>query len=110
MSEQRILYAPLRDRRVSAKAAAALIKPDQTVATSSFIGSCYPKAAPMAITKRIEAANLQGKQWPICVCSRPISTRASRSTIECPRAIAMHWNTRWHAPITLAIARTSRIR
>ncbi|KTF38111.1 acetyl-CoA hydrolase/transferase family protein [Xanthomonas vesicatoria] len=65
MSDERILYAPLRDRLVSADAAAALIQPGETVAMSGFTGSGYPKAVPMALAQRIEAAHLLGDAFQI---------------------------------------------
>ncbi|MEA9757009.1 acetyl-CoA hydrolase/transferase family protein [Xanthomonas campestris pv. raphani] len=65
MSDERILNAPLRDRLVSAEAAAALIQPGETVAMSGFTGSGYPKAVPMALAQRIEAAHLQGEAFQI---------------------------------------------
>ncbi|GAE59797.1 hypothetical protein XPN_1703 [Xanthomonas arboricola pv. pruni MAFF 301427] len=65
MSDERILYAPLRERLVSAEAAAALIQPGETVAMSGFTGSGYPKAVPMALAQRIEAAHLQGQPFQI---------------------------------------------
>ncbi|MEE7548153.1 acetyl-CoA hydrolase/transferase family protein [Xanthomonas sp. Kuri4-1] len=65
MSAERILDSRLRDRIVTAEAAAALIEPGETVAMSGFTGSGYPKAVPMALAQRIEAAHLQGQPFQI---------------------------------------------
>ncbi len=65
MSAERILHPRLRERIVSAEAAAALIQPGETVAMSGFTGSGYPKAVPMALAQRIEAAHLQGQSFKI---------------------------------------------
>ena len=65
MSEERVLDPRLRDRIVSAEAAAALIQPGETVAMSGFTGSGYPKAVPMALAQRIEAAHVAGHPFQI---------------------------------------------
>ncbi|MEQ4575287.1 MULTISPECIES: acetyl-CoA hydrolase/transferase family protein [Gammaproteobacteria] len=65
MSDERILDPRLRDRIVSAEAAAALIQPGETVAMSGFTGSGYPKAVPMALARRIEAAHQAGQAFQI---------------------------------------------
>ncbi|OAX53217.1 acetyl-CoA hydrolase/transferase family protein [Xanthomonas graminis] len=65
MSAERILHPRLRERIVSAEAAAALIQPGETVAMSGFTGSGYPKAVPIALAQRIEAAHLQGQAFKI---------------------------------------------
>jgi hypothetical protein len=61
MSVERILDARLHDRIISADAAAALIQPGEVVAMSGFTGSGYPKAVPMALAQRIEAAHAKGQ-------------------------------------------------
>ncbi|HBK46376.1 MAG TPA: propionyl-CoA--succinate CoA transferase [Xanthomonadaceae bacterium] len=65
MSEERILDPRLRARVVTAEAAAALIQPGETVAMSGFTGSGYPKAVPMALAQRIEAAHLANQPFQI---------------------------------------------
>lgn len=65
MSSERILHPRLRDRVVSAEAAAAWIEPGETVAMSGFTGSGYPKAVPMALAQRIEAAHQAGQAFQI---------------------------------------------
>jgi succinyl-CoA:acetate CoA-transferase len=65
MSLDRIRDARLHDRIVSAEAAAALIAPGETVAMSGFTGSGYPKAVPMALAQRIEAAHQAGQAFQI---------------------------------------------
>ena len=65
MSVDRIANARLRDRVVSAEAAAALIQPGETVAMSGFTGSGYPKAVPMALARHIEAAHGRGEHFQI---------------------------------------------
>jgi len=65
MSEERILHPRLRDRVVSAEAAAAWIAPGETVAMSGFTGSGYPKAVPIALAQRIEAAHQAGEAFQI---------------------------------------------
>ena len=65
MSLDRILDPRLQARVVSAEAAAALIQPGETVAMSGFTGSGYPKAVPVALAQRIEAAHQQGQAFQI---------------------------------------------
>lgn len=65
MSVDRIANARLRDRVVSAEAAAALIQPGETVAMSGFTGSGYPKAVPVELARRIEAVHAQGNPFQI---------------------------------------------
>jgi len=65
MSSERIQHPRLRDRVVSAEAAAAWIEPGETVAMSGFTGSGYPKAVPMALAQRIEAAHQAGQAFQI---------------------------------------------
>ena len=65
MSVERILDARLHQRIVSAEIAAALIQPGETVAMSGFTGSGYPKAVPMALAQRIEAAHLANQPFQI---------------------------------------------
>ncbi|HVI56256.1 MAG TPA: acetyl-CoA hydrolase/transferase family protein [Luteibacter sp.] len=65
MSAERILHPVLRDRVVTAEAAAAHIQAGETVAMSGFTGSGYPKAVPPALARRIEAAHLNGDPFQI---------------------------------------------
>ena len=65
MSVARIHNARMRDLVVSAEAAAAFIGPGETVAMSGFTGSGYPKAVPMALAQRIEAAHQAGQEFKI---------------------------------------------
>lgn len=51
----RIRKESLRDKVVSAKEAALLIKDGMTIATSGFTPSGYPKAVPLALAERAEA-------------------------------------------------------
>jgi succinyl-CoA:acetate CoA-transferase len=50
---------------MDADAAAALIAPGTTVGMSGFTGAGYPKAVPMALARRIEAAHHAGD--PFCI-------------------------------------------
>ncbi len=65
MSQERILHPRLRDRVVTAEAAAAWIAAGETVAMSGFTGSGYPKAVPIALAQRIEAAHQAGEAFQI---------------------------------------------
>lgn len=65
MTAERILHPRLRDRVVSAEAAAAWIAPGETVAMSGFTGSGYPKAVPVALAQQIEAAHQAGQPFQI---------------------------------------------
>ncbi|MDG2526126.1 acetyl-CoA hydrolase/transferase family protein [Stenotrophomonas sp. HITSZ_GD] len=65
MTAERILHPRLRDRVVSAEAAAAWIAPGETVAMSGFTGSGYPKAVPIALAQQIEAAHQAGQPFQI---------------------------------------------
>lgn len=61
------ISANLRDRIMSADAAAALICSGSTVGLSGFTGSGYPKAVPMALAARIEAEHAAGNPFRIRV-------------------------------------------
>jgi succinyl-CoA:acetate CoA-transferase len=61
----RIAHAGLRRKIVSAEAAAAMVQPDWNVGMSGFTGAGYPKAVPMALARRIEAAHAVGKPFRI---------------------------------------------
>lgn len=52
---------------MSAADAAAFIESGSTVAMSGFIGSGYPKAVPLALARRIEAAHAAGGKFQVRV-------------------------------------------
>jgi len=66
MSE-RIHCPALLDRVTSADAAAALIRPGDTVAMSGFTGAGYPKAVPGALAARIERVHADGGEFRVRV-------------------------------------------
>ncbi len=59
--------ANLRDRVMSANAAAAMIASGSTVGLSGFTGSGYPKAVPLALAARIEAEHARGNPFRVRV-------------------------------------------
>ena len=61
----RIRHAGLLEKRMSAEAAAALIKPGMTVAMSGFTGAGYPKSVPQALAVQMEAAHAAGSDFKI---------------------------------------------
>lgn len=61
------ISAQLRDRIMSADAAAGLITAGSTVGLSGFTGSGYPKAVPLALAARIEAEHALGNAFQIRV-------------------------------------------
>ncbi|WP_277970728.1 acetyl-CoA hydrolase/transferase family protein [Sphingomonas echinoides] len=61
------ISAQLRDRIMSADAAARLITAGSTVGLSGFTGSGYPKAVPLALAARIEAEHALGNAFQIRV-------------------------------------------
>lgn len=63
----RIQHAGLREKRMSAEQAAALIQPGMAVAMSGFTGAGYPKALPQALATRIEAAHARGDAFRVKV-------------------------------------------
>ena len=64
MSEpSRILHPGLRQKIMSADAAAALIEHGDHVGMSGFTGAGYPKAVPQALAKHIEQANQGGNKF-----------------------------------------------
>ncbi|MCL2658215.1 MAG: acetyl-CoA hydrolase/transferase family protein [Betaproteobacteria bacterium] len=63
----RIQAENLRQRVMSAEQAAALIQHEMTVGMSGFTGAGYPKAIPLALAKRMEAARAEGKPFQIRV-------------------------------------------
>ncbi|MBO9710029.1 MAG: acetyl-CoA hydrolase/transferase family protein [Caulobacter sp.] len=67
MSHPRIANPALAAKIMSAQDAAALITPGSTVGMSGFTGSGYPKAVPMALAERIEAAHAAGDPFRVRV-------------------------------------------
>ena len=65
--DERIQCESLRGRVMDAEAAASLIRPGDTVGMSGFTGSGYPKAVPLALAARIEAAHAAGDPFRIRV-------------------------------------------
>ena len=61
----RVLHPALLERVMSADQAAALIHAGANVGMSGFTGAGYPKAVPMALARRIEEQNAQGKPFKI---------------------------------------------
>ena len=61
----RIQHEGLRSKIMSAEAAAALIQPGFNVGMSGFTGAGYPKAVPLALAQRIEAAHEAGEAFRI---------------------------------------------
>jgi len=60
MNDDRIQCAALKSKIMNAHDAAALIDSGQTVGMSGFTGSGYPKAVPLALAERIDAAHVAG--------------------------------------------------
>ncbi len=67
MTNPRIAHPGLAARTMSAQDAAALIEPGSTVGMSGFTGSGYPKAVPMALAERMEAAHAVGDPFRVKV-------------------------------------------
>ncbi|GLH78966.1 acetyl-CoA hydrolase [Bradyrhizobium sp. SSBR45G] len=67
MSSSQVMSQALRARIMSADEAAALVKPGDNVGMSGFTGSGYPKAVPLALARRIEAAHARGEPFRIGV-------------------------------------------
>ncbi|PZU88369.1 MAG: propionyl-CoA--succinate CoA transferase [Chelatococcus sp.] len=63
----RIANAALRAKVMSAADAAGLIRSGQTLGLSGFTGSGYPKAVPLALAERIEAAHAAGDPFRVRV-------------------------------------------
>ena len=64
-SLERIQHEGLRQKIMSAEAAAALIPPGANVGMSGFTGAGYPKAVPLALAQRIETTHAVGKPFRI---------------------------------------------
>ncbi|KSB89431.1 acetyl-CoA hydrolase [Caulobacter vibrioides] len=67
MTTSRIAHPGLAAKVMSAQDAAALIDPGSTVGMSGFTGSGYPKAVPMALAERMEAAHAAGDKFRVKV-------------------------------------------
>ncbi len=67
MAHDRIGHTALRAKRTTAEHAASLIAPGSTVGMSGFTGSGYPKAVPLALARRIEAAHQAGEPFRVRV-------------------------------------------
>ena len=67
MTRKAIDNPALARKRVTAEAAATLIAPGSTVGMSGFTGSGYPKAVPLALAARIEAAHAAGQAFQVKV-------------------------------------------
>ena len=63
----RIANAALRAKLMSARDAAALVENGMTLGLSGFTGSGYPKAVPLALAGRIEAAHAAGQPFRVKV-------------------------------------------
>jgi succinyl-CoA:acetate CoA-transferase len=67
MTHSRIQHRELARRVVSAEDAAAVIPSGVNVGMSGFTGAGYPKAVPLALAKRIDAANQRGENFRLGV-------------------------------------------
>lgn len=67
MIEDRIACVALKSKVMSAADAAALIGSGATVGMSGFTGSGYPKAVPLALAARIDAAHAKGEPFRLRV-------------------------------------------
>src|SRR3990167_7643414 len=67
ISPSRIAHAGLRQKIMSAEAAAALIQHGDQVAMSGFAGAGYPKAIPLALARHSQAHHDAGKAFRIGV-------------------------------------------
>ena len=63
----RVLCAALRDRLMTAEQAVEFIRPGDNVGMSGFTGAGYPKALPLALAKRMEAAHAAGRPFKVGV-------------------------------------------
>ena len=67
MSSSQVMSQALRAKIMSADDAAALVPAGVNVGMSGFTGSGYPKAVPLALARRIEAAHARGEPFRIGV-------------------------------------------
>ena len=66
-ASSRVLHPGLRQKIMSADAAAALIQHGDHVGMSGFTGAGYPKAVPVALARHIEQSNRDGGKFRIGV-------------------------------------------
>ena len=64
-TQARIQHEGLRSKIMTAEQAAELIQPGFNVGMSGFTGSGYPKAVPLALAARMEAAHAAGKPFRV---------------------------------------------
>ena len=69
MPNTRIACPQLRSRVMSAQDAAALDAPNSRIGMSGFTAAGYPKAVPVALAARIEAAHARGERFAVQVWS-----------------------------------------
>ena len=69
-TQARIQHEGLRSKIMTAEQAAELIQPGFNVGMSGFTGSGYPKAVPLALAARMEAAHAAGKPFRVPVDGR----------------------------------------
>jgi succinyl-CoA:acetate CoA-transferase len=67
MNSSQVMSQALRAKIMSADDAAALVPAGANVGMSGFTGSGYPKAVPLALARRIEAAHARGEPFRIGV-------------------------------------------
>jgi succinyl-CoA:acetate CoA-transferase len=67
MNSSLVMSQALRTKIMSADDAAALVAAGANVGMSGFTGSGYPKAVPLALARRIEAAHARGEPFRIGV-------------------------------------------
>jgi len=65
--DRRIQHAAMAEKIMSAEQAASQIQAGMTVGMSGFTGSGYPKAVPLALASRIEAAQGRGEKFALRV-------------------------------------------
>ncbi|OOR91050.1 propionyl-CoA--succinate CoA transferase [Moraxella caviae] len=65
MSIDRIRHAGLREKVMSAEAAAEFVKNGMNLAITGFTGAGYPKALPTAIANKAKALHAQGEKFSI---------------------------------------------
>jgi len=113
----RILHKGLKSKVMSAEAAAALIPNGSVVGMSGFTGAGYPKAVPIALSKRALDEKLKGKPLKLDVltgASTGPEQDTMMSTVEASRFrfpyqgdAATREKINWSATATTARARTT---
>ncbi|WP_370691113.1 hypothetical protein [Hydrogenophaga sp.] len=92
----RIAHAGLRQKIMSAEAAAALIEHDDHAGMSGFTGAGYPKAVPLALARHIQTHHDAGKPFRIGAwtgaSTAPMPDRDTRFSApdEASKRIARH--------------------